>query len=159
MSPASGPAANSLQIYCYILPSDARHKSRLSHVNVFFHHYGGQLKTGSSRQLARRQTNIDNNKGKRKLESVQILLRERKTNYCCIPSIVKNNDKEGLKISKLGREKSLAQICRKDLTEGKLEKNKNKNKKQQNNAFCLALIGFSHKIHNIRIENQILILS
>ena len=25
--------------------SDTRHKSRLSHVNVFLRHYGGQLKT------------------------------------------------------------------------------------------------------------------
>ena len=101
-----------------------------------------------------------NNKGKGKLESVSNLAeREKDKSYCRIPSVVKNNGKEGMKISKLRREKLLAQICRKDLTEGKLEKNKNKNKKQQNNAFCLALIGFSHKIHNIRIENQILILS
>ena len=28
-----------------ILRSDMRHKSRLSHVNVFLSHYGGQLKT------------------------------------------------------------------------------------------------------------------
>ena len=28
-----------------ILCSDTRHKSRLSHVNVFLRHYGGQLKT------------------------------------------------------------------------------------------------------------------
>ena len=25
--------------------SDTRHKSRLSHVNIFLRHYGGQLKT------------------------------------------------------------------------------------------------------------------
>ena len=29
-----------------------------------------------------------------------------------------------------------------------------KNKKQQNNAFCLPLIGFPHKVHKIRIEKQ-----
>ena len=43
-----------------------------------------------------------------------------KSNYC-FPSIVKNNGKEGLKLSKVRREKWLAQIFRKDLTERKLE--------------------------------------
>ena len=28
-----------------ILCSDKRHKARLSHVNIFLRHYGGQLKT------------------------------------------------------------------------------------------------------------------
>ena len=36
------------------------------------------------------------------------------------PSIVKNNGKEGLKVSKMRRQKWLAQIFRKDLTERKL---------------------------------------
>ena len=43
-----------LQIHCrytvilsVMMP---RHKSHHSHVNVFFRHYGGQLKTGSSRK-------------------------------------------------------------------------------------------------------------
>ena len=44
-----------------------------------------------------------------------------KSNYR-FPSIVKNNGKEGLKLSKVRREKWLAQIFRKDLTERKLEK-------------------------------------
>ena len=44
-----------------------------------------------------------------------------KSNYR-FPSIVKNNDKEGLKPSKVRREKWLAQIFRKNLTERKLEK-------------------------------------
>ena len=44
-----------------------------------------------------------------------------KSNYR-FPSIVKNNGKEGLTFSKVGREKSLAQIFRKDLTEKKLKK-------------------------------------
>ena len=44
-----------------------------------------------------------------------------KSNYR-FPSTVKNNDKEGLKLSKVRREKWLAQIFRKDLTERKLEK-------------------------------------
>ena len=30
---------------CLTVPSSARHKSCLSHVNVFFSHYGRQLKT------------------------------------------------------------------------------------------------------------------
>ena len=45
-----------------------------------------------------------------------------KSNYR-FPSIVKNNGKEGLKLSKVRREKWLAQIFRKDLTERKLERN------------------------------------
>ena len=48
-----------------------------------------------------------------------------KSNYR-FPSIVKNNRKEGLTFSKVGREKSLAQIFRKDLTEKKLEKTRMK---------------------------------
>ena len=48
-----------------------------------------------------------------------------KSNYR-FPSIVKNNDKEGLTLSKVRREKSLAQIFRKDLTERKLEKTRMK---------------------------------
>ena len=43
-----------------------------------------------------------------------------KSNYR-FPSIVKNNGKEGLKLSKVRREKWLAQIFRKDLTERKLQ--------------------------------------
>ena len=43
-----------------------------------------------------------------------------KSNYR-FPSIVKNNSKEGLKHSKVRREKWLAQIFRKDLTERKLQ--------------------------------------
>ena len=42
-----------------------------------------------------------------------------KSNYH-FPSIVKNSRKEGLKLSKVRREKWLAQIFRKDLTERKL---------------------------------------
>ena len=42
------------------------------------------------------------------------------------PSIVKNNGKEGLTLSKVRREKLLAQIFRKDLTERKLEKTRMK---------------------------------
>ena len=48
-----------------------------------------------------------------------------KTNYC-FPSIIKNIGKEGLTLSKVKREKSLAQIFRKDLTEIKLEKTRMK---------------------------------
>ena len=44
-----------------------------------------------------------------------------KPNYR-FPSIVKNNGKEGLKLSKVRREKWLAQIFRKNLTERKLER-------------------------------------
>ena len=48
-----------------------------------------------------------------------------KTNYC-FPSIIKNIGKEGLTLSKVKREKSLAPTFRKDLTEIKLEKTRMK---------------------------------
>ena len=44
-----------------------------------------------------------------------------KSNYR-FTSVITNNDKEGLTLSKVRREKSLAQIFRKCLTERKLEK-------------------------------------
>ena len=50
--------------------------------------------------------------------TVQIVLTERKTSLI--------NGKEGLTLSKVRREKSLAQIFRKDLTERKLEKTRMK---------------------------------
>ena len=48
-----------------------------------------------------------------------------KANYH-FPSIVKNNGKEGWTISKVRKEKLVAQIFRKDLTERKLEKTRMK---------------------------------
>ena len=48
-----------------------------------------------------------------------------KSNYR-FTSIIKNNDKEGLTLSKVRREKSLAQFFRKCLTERKLEKARTK---------------------------------
>ena len=42
------------------------------------------------------------------------------------PSIVKNNSKEGLKLLKVTRQKSFAQIFRKVLTEGKLERTRSR---------------------------------
>ena len=55
--------------------------------------------------------------------TVQILLTEGKTSLIIVfPQLLKNNSKEGLKLSKVRREKWLAQIFRKDLTERKLER-------------------------------------
>ena len=48
-----------------------------------------------------------------------------KSNYH-FPSIVKNNGKEGLKLSKVGRKKWLAQIFRKDLSGRNLERTRMK---------------------------------
>ena len=76
-----------------------------------------------------------------------------KSNYR-FPSIVKNNGKEGLKLAKVRLEKWLAQIFRKDLTERKLERTRVK--------IMLSVSPspvFSHKVHNIRFEKQIRILS
>ena len=72
--------------------------------------------------------------------AVQIVLTERKISLITSlnPSIVKSNGKEGLKLSKVRREKWLAQIFRKDLNETNLERAKMKKK----NAFYLPFIGF-----------------
>ena len=76
-----------------------------------------------------------------------------KSNYR-FPSIVNNNGKEGLRLSKVRSEKSLAQIFRKDLTERKLERTRMK-------IMLSASLSsaFSHKVQNIRFEKQIRILS
>ena len=58
-----------------------------------------------------------------------------KSNYR-FPSIVKNSGKEDLELSKVRREKWLAKILRKDLTERKLERTR------MLFAFCLPFIGF-----------------
>ena len=76
-----------------------------------------------------------------------------KSNYC-FPSIVKNNGKEGLKLSKVRREKWLAQIFRKDLTERKLERTRMKIILSASPSLV-----FSRKVHNIRFGKQIRILS
>ena len=47
--------------------------------------------------------------------------REKDKSYYRFPSFVRNNGEEELKLSKLRREKWIAQICGKDLTERKLE--------------------------------------
>ena len=67
-----------------------------------------------------------------------------KSNYQ-LPSIVKNNIKEGLKPLKVIREKWLAQIFRKDLTERMLERTRMKIMLHASPSSV-----FSHKVHNIR---------
>ena len=78
---------------------------------------------------------------------------EKDKSNCRFPSIVKNNGKKGLKLSKVRREKWLAQIFRKDLTERKLERTRMK-------IILSASLSsvFSDKVHNIRFEKQIRIL-
>ena len=76
-----------------------------------------------------------------------------KSNYR-FPSIVKNNGKEGLKLSKVRRERSLTQIFKKDLTERKLERTRMKIMLPASPSSV-----FSHKVHKIRFEKQIRILS
>ena len=71
-----------------------------------------------------------------------------KSNYR-FPSIVKNNGKEGLKLSKVRREKWLAQIFRKNLTERKLEGTRIEIMLSASPSSV-----FSHKVHNIRSEKQ-----
>ena len=75
-----------------------------------------------------------------------------KSSYC-FPSIVKNNGKEGLQLSKVRREKGLAEIFRKDLTERKLGRIRMKIIL----SASLSLV-FSRKVHNIRFGKQIRIL-
>ena len=73
------------------------------------------------------------------------------------PSIVKNNGKEGLKLSKVRKQKKwLAKIFRKDLTEPKLERARTRMKITLSASPSLV---FSLKVHNIRSEKQIRILS
>ena len=76
-----------------------------------------------------------------------------KPNYQFL-SIVKNNRKEGLKLSKVIREKWLAQTFRKDLTERKLEKTQMKIMLSASPSLV-----FLHKVHNIRFQKQICTLS
>ena len=79
-----------------------------------------------------------------------------KSNYRFF-SIVKNNSKEDLKLSKVKKEeKWLAQIFRKDLTETKLEATKTRTKIMLSVSPSSV---FLHKIHNIRFEKQIHILT
>ena len=76
-----------------------------------------------------------------------------KSNYH-FPSIIKNNGKEGLKLSKVRRKKWLAQIFRKNLTERKLERTRMKITLSASPSLV-----FSHKVHNIRFEKHLRILS
>ena len=69
-----------------------------------------------------------------------------KSNYR-FPSIVKNNGKEGSELSKVRREKWLAQIFRKDLTERKPERTRMKIM-----LFASPSLFFSRKVYNIKSE-------
>ena len=77
--------------------------------------------------------------------------REKNKSNCFFPSVVKNNGKEGLKLSKVRREKWLAQIFGKDLTERKLERTSTRTKIMLSASPSSV---FSHKVHNIRFEKQ-----
>ena len=114
-----------------------RHKSRLSHVNIFYTIMEDNKKQRSNRKRARRETVKDNKKWKRnKTLKLQIFCavfdcsnradREKNKSNYRFPTIVKNNGKEDLTFSKVRRKKSLVQIFRKDLTERNLENTKMK---------------------------------
>ena len=75
---------------------------------------------------------------------VQIVLTERNKSNYRFPSIVKNNGKEGLELSKVRGEKWLAQFFRKDLIERERERERAWKNKNENNAFCLPFINFFH---------------
>ena len=74
-----------------------------------------------------------------------------KSNYRFL-SLVKNNDKKGLKHSKVRRENRLAQIFRNDLTDRMLERTRIKIMLSASPSSV-----FSHKVYNIRFEKQIYI--
>ena len=76
-----------------------------------------------------------------------------KPNYSS-PSIIKNNGKEGLKLSKVRREKWLAQIFKKDITERNLEQTRMKIMPSSSPSSV-----FSHKVYNIRYANTYSILT
>ena len=82
--------------------------------------------------------------------TVQTVLTERKTS---LPSIVKNNGKQGLKLSKVRMENWLAQISRKRLTERKPERTRMKTILSVSPSSV-----FSHKVYNFKFEKQMLIL-
>ena len=67
--------------------------------------------------------------------------KKNKSNYH-FPSIVKNNGKEGLTLSKVRREKSLVPILRKYLTEIKLEKTRMKIMLFASQCFLLPICCF-----------------
>ena len=71
--------------------------------------------------------------------------KEKDKSSCHFPSIVKNNDKKGLKLSKV-----------KDLTETELERTRTRIKIMLSASPSSV---FSHKVHNIRFEKQIRILT
>ena len=67
-----------------------------------------------------------------------------------------NNGKEALKFSKMRRQKWLAQIFRKVLTKRKLERTRSRIKIILSASPSSV---FSHKVHNIKFEKEIHILS
>ena len=82
--------------------------------------------------------------------TVHIGLTGRKTSLITVfPPIVKNNFKEGWKLSKVKRKNQLTQIFRKDLTERKLER---RTRIKIMISASPSLVS-SHKVHNVRFEN------
>ena len=79
--------------------------------------------------------------------------REKETSNNCFPSIVKNNGKGGLKLSKVRGEKWLAQTFRKDLAEKKVERTRMKillsssPAKSQQKLTTICLIICKHSTH------------
>ena len=74
-----------------------------------------------------------------------------KSNYR-FPSIVKNNGKEALKLTKVRRQEWLVQIFRKVLTERKLRKTRSRIKIMLSASPSPV---FSLKVHNIKFEKEI----
>ena len=74
-----------------------------------------------------------------------------KSNYR-FPSIVKNNGKEVLKLTKIRRQEWLVPIFRKVLTERKLGKTRSRIKIMLSASLSSV---FSHKVHNIKFEKEI----
>ena len=67
--------------------------------------------------------------------------REKDNSNHRFPSNVKNNDKEGVKVSKVRRGKSGSSNFQEIFNSEKARKNKNKN---QTNTFCLPFVDFLH---------------
>ena len=82
--------------------------------------------------------------------------REKDKSIHRFPSIVKNNGKKGLKLSKSEKGKSLAQFFRKYLTERKLERTRTRIKIV---LYASPSSAFSRKVRNMKFEKQIRILS
>ena len=151
-------------IFCSDTASQITHFSR----QCVLRHYGEELKTAVEKEA------VEKRDSKRKIAKWKRNKNLKMSGFCAVfncsncadwekdksihrfPSIVKNNDKEALKLLKVRKEKWLAQIFKKYFTEKKLGRTWTRIKIMLSASPSSV---FSHKVHNIKFEKQIRILS